>query len=128
MFDLQCVDPCLLQVFSPGSFVMQWMGPCYAAYQDIPKDHLFHQTLLARPLILEVIPDIASAVGSTWQQSAVLCTAGIPVTLALSVSDKFGNAVSSCCDALELVDISRVFSHVRGCCVVALLLSDLLYS
>jgi hypothetical protein len=91
------------------------MGPCYSTYEDISEDYLFSRSLLAHPLILDVNADRASAIRSSWQDLPVIWTAGIPMTFALSVSDKFGNAVSSYSDGLDIVDVSRVFSHVSGC-------------
>ncbi len=114
LFEFQYVDTCPLQVLSPGRFLLQWTGPCYAANEDISKEYLFYKTSLVHPLIFEVNADRSSALKSYWQNAPVLWTAGIPMTFALSVSDKFGNAVSSYGDGFDLVDVSKTFTHVRG--------------
>lgn len=89
------------------------MGPCFAASEIISKDFLFSKTSSAQPVIVDVENDRASATQSFVQEVPRLWTAGIPTTFALSVRDKFGNMIDSHDDGLELVDILRIFSHVR---------------
>jgi hypothetical protein len=102
-----------VQVLSSGNFMIQWMGPCFAASEIISKDFLFSKTSSAQPVIVDVENDRASATQSFVQEVPRLWTAGIPMTFALSVRDKFGNTIDSHNDELELVDVLRTFSHVR---------------
>ena len=95
---------------------MQWMGPCYAVNEAISRDNLFEKALSGHPLILDVSADKASANRSSWNDVPRLWTAGVPMTFSLTLSDKFGNVISTYSDRLDLVDISRVFSHVRSRC------------
>ena len=103
-------------MLSSGSFILQWMGPCYAASEIISEKFLFSKRILAQPLMFDVNSHRAAAVKSFWQNDPLLWTAGIPMTFFLSVRDKFGNAIRSFNDELELVDVSRVFFHVRSFC------------
>jgi hypothetical protein len=106
----------ILQVLSSGSFILQWMGPCYAASEIVSEEFLFSKRIFAQPLIFDVNSQRAAAVRSSWQNDSRLWTAGMPMTFSLSVRDKFGNAIKTYNDELELVDVSRVFFHVRTCC------------
>jgi hypothetical protein len=99
---------------SSGSFLLQWFGPCYAASETIAKEYLFSKTLLDRSLFFRVNPGRASAAKSFWNVTSCIWTAGIPMTFSVSLRDNFGNKIISQCDDREIIEISRVFSHVRA--------------
>jgi hypothetical protein len=105
----------IFQVLSSGSFLLQWMGPCHAASEAISQEYLYSKMLLAEPLALEVKAAMASATTSSWQDVPYLWTAGAPATFSVLFRDKFGNLINSYSDGRELVDISRLFSHVSSC-------------